>query len=63
VPGCLVVPADTSQITFVSSVTFLGWQYDYYQNNAYDCAVSGKQTFVVGGWSAHRTRSVRRCGW
>ena len=34
-PGCLVVPGDTSQIALVSTSTVGGWRYDYYRNNAY----------------------------
>lgn len=44
----LMLPADTSSITFVSTTTTDGWKYDYYRDTAYPCAVSGYQTFVVG---------------
>jgi alpha-tubulin suppressor-like RCC1 family protein len=47
-PGCLVIPGDTSQIALVSSSTVDGWQFDYYRNSAYPCAAGGFQTFVVG---------------
>jgi len=47
-PGCLVFPGDTSQIAFVSTSTVGNWRFDYYRNNAYRCAISGHQTFVVG---------------
>jgi len=46
-PGCLVSPGDTSQIALVSSSTVSGWRYDFYRNDAYRCAISGHQTFVV----------------
>jgi hypothetical protein len=32
----------------VSSTTLSGWRYDYYQDTAYPCSISGYQTFVVG---------------
>jgi hypothetical protein len=44
----LELPGDTSKITLVSSTTSGGWKYDFYRNNAYPCAISGYQTFVVG---------------
>ncbi|MCU1428499.1 MAG: hypothetical protein JWL83_2499 [Actinomycetia bacterium] len=44
----LMLPGNTSSITFVSTTTTDGWKYDYYRNNAYPCSVSGYQTFVVG---------------
>jgi hypothetical protein len=44
----LLLPGNTSSITFVSTTTTGGWRYDYYRNNAYPCSVSGYQTFVVG---------------
>ncbi len=47
-PGCLLSPADTSQIQLVSTTTVTGWRYDFYRNNAYSCGVSGHQTFLVG---------------
>jgi hypothetical protein len=46
--GCLAAPGDTAQIQLVSSVTQDGWRYDFYRNNAYPCAISGYQTFLVG---------------
>jgi alpha-tubulin suppressor-like RCC1 family protein len=46
-PGCLVLPGDTSQIGLVSTTTVGNWQYDFYRNSAYPCAISGFQTFVV----------------
>ena len=44
----LAFPGDTTKITFVSTTTTGGWKYDYYRDNAYPCAISGYQTFVVG---------------
>src|SRR4051812_23496651 len=44
----LELPGDTSKITLVSSTTSGVWKYDFYRNNAYPCAISGYQTFVVG---------------
>jgi hypothetical protein len=46
--ACLIIPGNTSKITLVSSSTVKGWQYDFYQNAAYPCSISGYQTFVVG---------------
>lgn len=46
--GCLQLPGDTSQISFVSTTTVNGWKYDYYRNTAYPCSISGFQTFVIG---------------
>ena len=46
--ACLTLPGDTGHIQLVSSSTANGWQYDYYENSAYPCSISGYQTFVVG---------------
>jgi len=46
-PGCLAVPGETSQIALVSSTTVGNWQYDFYRNSGYPCAISGFQTFMV----------------
>jgi hypothetical protein len=46
--ACLTIAGDTSHIQFVSTSTVNGWQYDYYENMAYPCSISGFQTFVVG---------------
>ncbi len=59
--GCIATPGDTSQIQLVSSTTSNGWRYDFYRNNAYHCAISGYQTFVIGtqvGSSATATRPL-----
>ncbi|MDQ1381124.1 MAG: hypothetical protein QOJ71_1843, partial [Actinomycetota bacterium] len=44
----LLLPGNTSSITFVSTTSTGGWRYDYYRNTAYPCSISGYQTFVVG---------------
>jgi hypothetical protein len=46
--ACLTIPGDTSHVQLVSSSTVNGWQYDYYENTAYSCSISGYQTFMVG---------------
>jgi hypothetical protein len=49
--GCVIplsTAGSTSQVQLVSTQTVDGWTYDYYRNNAYPCAISGYQTFVVG---------------
>ncbi len=46
--ACLLAPGDTSKIQLISSSTVNGWTYDYYQNDAYPCSVSGYQTFTIG---------------
>ena len=46
--ACLESPGDTARISLVSSSTVDGWRYDYYRNTAYQCSISGYQTFVVG---------------
>ncbi|MDQ1475760.1 MAG: hypothetical protein QOE62_989, partial [Actinomycetota bacterium] len=44
----LLLPGNTSSITFVSTTSTGGWRYDYYRNTAYPCSISGYQTFAVG---------------
>jgi hypothetical protein len=46
--ACLTQPGDTSHISLVSTSTVNGWKYDFYQNSAYPCSISGFQTFMVG---------------
>jgi hypothetical protein len=46
--GCLAATPDTSKIVKISSTTSAGYVWDYYRNEAYPCAVSGYQTFVIG---------------
>ena len=41
-------PAVTDRVTFLGSTTVDGWRYDGYRNEAYPCAISGYQTFVIG---------------
>ena len=45
--SCVATPGRTDLIEAVSSTTSGGWRYDYYRNDAYPCAVSGYQTFVI----------------
>ncbi len=44
----LATPGSTSSVVFLSSTTANGWRYDAYRNDAYPCAISGSQTFVIG---------------
>ncbi|MBK6737768.1 MAG: hypothetical protein IPG64_07545 [Haliea sp.] len=44
----LSTPAVTDQIVKISSVTDEGYAWDYYRNEAYPCASSGYQTFILG---------------
>ena len=46
--ACLETQGDTGRISLVSSSTVNGWTYDFYRNTAYQCSISGYQTFVVG---------------
>jgi hypothetical protein len=39
---------NTASIQKVTSETLDGWNYDYYRNTAYPCAISGYQTFAIG---------------
>src|SRR6478609_153202 len=40
-------PGKTAQIHKVSSTTADGWRFDYYENPAYPCSVSGENTFTI----------------
>lgn len=40
-------PGKTSQIRKVSSTTADGWRFDFYENPAYPCSVSGENTFTI----------------
>ena len=46
--GCLSAPGDTSKVVKVGSTEVGGWHYDYYENRAYPCSISGYQTFAIG---------------
>lgn len=46
--GCLKTPGDTSKVVKVASTDVAGWHYDYYENRAYPCSISGFQTFAIG---------------
>lgn len=46
--GCLRQPGDTSKVVKVASTDVDGWHYDYYENRAYPCSISGFQTFAIG---------------
>lgn len=46
--GCLNIPGDTSQVVLVSETDANGWHYQYFENRAYPCSISGYQTFVLG---------------
>lgn len=48
VPTAIAAEPDTSKIVKVSSQTSDGYVWDYYRNEAYPCAMSGYQTFVIG---------------
>jgi hypothetical protein len=57
----LGTPGTTDSIQFVSTSTLNGWRYDFYEDTAYPCSVSGYQTFVIGtknGSSATATRPL-----
>jgi hypothetical protein len=40
-------PGDTTEIARLSSTIQDGWRFDYYRNHAYECSISGYQTFTV----------------
>src|SRR4051794_15497610 len=46
--SCLSVPGDTSQVVKIDAADVNGWHYDYYENRAYPCSISGYQTFAIG---------------
>jgi hypothetical protein len=57
--GCLAAPGDTSQVVKIDSTVVDGWQYDYYENRAYACSISGYQTFAVGTKVGSSTTDAR----
>lgn len=46
--GCLGLAGDTSQVVKIDTTDVNGWRYDYYENRAYPCSISGYQTFAIG---------------
>lgn len=59
--ACLPQAGATDRITKLETRVIGDWTYDYYVNEAYPCAVSGYQTFVIGtrtGSSATATRPL-----
>jgi hypothetical protein len=57
--SCLSSPADTSQVVKISSTDVDGWHYDYYENRAYPCSISGYQTFAVGTKTGSSNADIR----
>ncbi len=46
-PAPIEAPASTRSIELVSSTQEQGYQLDFYRNTAYECSISGHQTFLV----------------
>jgi hypothetical protein len=46
--ACLATPGSTSQVVKIDQTDVNGWHYDYYENRAYPCSISGYQTFAIG---------------
>ena len=46
--GCLANRGDISQVVKIDQTDVGGWHYDYFENRAYPCSISGFQTFAIG---------------
>ena len=57
--ACLATPGSTSQVVKIDQTDVNGWHYDYYENRAYPCSISGYQTFAIGTKSGSSNTDAR----